>query len=335
MKRSFRSLSTFVGGAVLIAFACFAAPNCQPSGGDPNGGVDEGEGGSGEGGKASGGSGGSGNGSGGKAGSGGSESGGSGGSSGNEGTGGKSDGSGGKGSGGKGSGGKGDGGSGGKGEGGSGSGGSSSGSGSGGATGAGGVVGAGGTTTATTPVGGTTGSTGARLCNPKTATTPAITSTGGLTCSGGLCTVGTYSGYLYTYGDGTSTICAGPDSLCASGTTGAGDTAGKIWGAGVGVNLDKTDPPAAVQLSGTGLTYALSALPTQGMRAQVTVGSTDYCVKLAAASGTVLWTAFNTKCWDDSGEKLAAAPKTPHVGFQVTAATAAGTFDFCVKSISF
>jgi len=103
----------------------------------------------------------------------------------------------------------------------------------------------------------------------------------------------------------------------------------------VGFNLDKSATPAAVQLSGTGMTYALSAMPAQGMRAQVSVGGADYCVKLAAASGTVAWTDFNTACWDNSGTKLTGAPNTPHVGFQVTAATTAGDFDFCVKSVSF
>jgi hypothetical protein len=203
--------------------------------------------------------------------------------------------------------------------------------GSGGKPGSGGSPGSGGTGTST---GGSTGG-GTRLCTPRTASTPAIASTGGLSCPGSLCTVGVYAGLMYVYSDGTSTICAGPDNLCASGTTGVADTAGKIWGAGVGINLDKADPPAEVQLSGTGMTYALSSLPTQGMRAQVTVGSKDYCVKLAAASGTVAWTDFNTACWDNSGTKLTGAPKTAHVGFQVTAAIAAGTFDFCVTKISF
>jgi hypothetical protein len=175
---------------------------------------------------------------------------------------------------------------------------------------------------------------GSLKCSPTTAT-GTISTTGGLACPGGLCTVDTYAGYIYVYADGTSTICAGPDALCASGSTGVADTAGKIWGAGVGFNLDKTDPPADVQLSGTGMTYALSALPTQGMRAQVSVGSKDYCVALTKASGTVAWTDFSDACWGTTGTKLTGAPKTPHIGFQVTAGTATGKFDFCVKSVSF
>ena len=202
--------------------------------------------------------------------------------------------------------------------------------------GVGGATSAGGSTTVITRTGGSSGGSGAaQKCSPTTATTPAITSTGGLACPGGLCTVGSYSGYIYVYADGSpSKVCAAAESLCASGSTGAADTKGTIWGAGFGFNLDKSATPAAVQLAGTGITYALSAMPTQGMRVTVTVGTTDYCAKLSAASGTVAWTDFNTACWDNSGTKLTAAPSTPHVGFQVTAGTAAGTFDFCVKSVT-
>jgi hypothetical protein len=83
------------------------------------------------------------------------------------------------------------------------------------------------------------------------------------------------------------------------------------------------------------MTYALSSLPTQGMRAQVTVGGKDYCVKVASASGTLAWTEFATECWGTTGTKLSGAPKTAHVEFQVTAGSAAGTFDFCVTKVSF
>jgi hypothetical protein len=325
MKISIRGLSTFLASAAFVAFACFAGPNCQPTGGDLS---------TGDGGRSGGGDGGKSGGDGGSSGSGGKTSGGSGGAdeggSSGSGSGGKT-GSGGSAKGGSGSGGSAKGGS---------SGSGNGGSGSGGSDGSGGVQGSGGTSSSTTATGGSGGAaTSALKCAPTTATTPAITSKGGLACPGGLCTVGTYSGYLYVYSDGEksgpSKVCAGPDSLCASGSTGVADTKGTIWGAGVGFNLDKAATPAAVQLSGTGMTYALSAMPAQGMRAQVTVAGSDYCVKLASASGTVAWTDFNTACWDDSGTALTGAPNTPHVAFQVTAGSTAGNFDFCVKSVSF
>jgi hypothetical protein len=324
MKMSFRRVSTLMTGTAFVMFA-FLAPNCTPSAGNFSG--NGGGSGSGDGGNS--GNGGN-TGNGGTTSSNGGTTSSNGGSSSNGGTTSSNGGTTSKG-------------------GTTGNGGSSS---SGGTTTSNGgtTTSNGGTTTSnggtTTSNGGTTttpsaggsggGSTGARQCSPTTATTPAVTSTGGLACPGGLCTVGTYSGYLYVYADGApSKVCAATDSLCASGSTGVADAKGTIWGAGVGFNLDKSATPAAVQLSGTGMTYALSAMPSQGMRAQVSVAGTDYCVKLATASGTVAWTDFNTACWDNSGTKLAGAPLTPHVGFQVTAAATAGTFDFCVTAVSF
>ncbi len=293
--------------------------NCQPTGGDPGGNFD------GTGGKGTGGD---------------DETGGSGGKEDTGGSGGTGDTGGSDGTGGKGTGGKNTGGSAGGGSGGGGSGGSggTGGKGDTGGSGSGGS-GTGGNTTSgsggnTTPTGGTTTGGGSLKCLPTTATDK-ISTTGGLSCPGGLCTVDTYSGYIYVYADSSATICAGPDALCAAGTTGVADSAGKTWGAGVGFNLDKADPPPDVALTGTGMTYALSALPTQGMRAQVSVGGKDYCVVLTKASGTVAWTDFSDACWGTTGTKLTGAPKTPHVGFQVTAGSATGKFDFCVKSVTF
>jgi hypothetical protein len=333
MKLSLRCLSSLLTGAAFVLFASLV-PNCSPpdgslpsggNGGDTNpGGGDGGSSGnggsSGSGGNSASSSGGSTTSNGGKEAGGAVGSGGSttsnGGSSGT-GTGGKSGGTGGK-----------SGGAGGK----TGSGGSSSSGGSSatsnGGSGAGGVQGSGGATT-TPAAGGTTGTSTAVACSP------AITSTGGLACPGGLCTVGTYAGYTYIYADkGGSKVCIAADSLCGNGSTAIADAKGTIWGAGIGFNLDKSTTPAAVQLAGTGMTYALSSLPSQGMRAQVSVSGTDYCAKLASASGTVKWTDFNTACWDNSGTSLTAAPSTPHIGFQVTAGTTAATFDFCVTKVT-
>ena len=208
--------------------------------------------------------------------------------------------------------------------------------GTGGKIGTGGSIGSGGVTSTTIvppPAGGSGGGT----TSTAAACTPPITSTGGLSCPGGLCTISTtIAGYAYSFADkGGSKICLDPNSLCANGTTAVADSKGTIWGAGMGFNLDKSSTPAAVQITGTGMTYALSSLPTQGLRATVTVGTTDYCVKLVLTKGTVAWTDFNTACWDNSGTKLSGAPLTPHVGFEVTAAATASSFDFCVTTVSF
>jgi hypothetical protein len=151
-----------------------------------------------------------------------------------------------------------------------------------------------------------------------------------------LCTINTtIAGYTYSFADkGGSKICLDPNSLCANGSTGIADTAGTIYGAGIGFNLDKSATPAAVPLPGTGVTVALSSLPTQGMRLQVHVGTVDYCAPLKSASGTIPWTDFNTKCWDNSGTKLAASSSSTQLGFQVTAGATAASFDFCVTKVT-
>ena len=327
MKMSFRGVSSLMTGAAFVTLA-FLSHNCSPTGGqlaaqggdngNDTGGSNGNGGTTGEGGTTTGNGGTTGEGGttgdGGTTGNGGSSTG-NGGTSGKGGTTGKGGSSGKGGT--------------------TGNGGSSTSNG-GSSTSNGGTTSSGGTTTSnggttTTPPPGSGGSGGG---STAAACTPPIKSTGGLACSGGLCTVGTYSGYTYPYTDKTSTICIATDSLCADGNTAVADDKGTIWGAGIGFNLDKSTTPVDVQLGGTGIGYALSAVPTQGMRIQVSVGGKDYCAPITAATGTVTWATFNTACWDNTGTALAAAPKTPHIGFQVTAAKTAGTFDFCVKTVT-
>jgi hypothetical protein len=118
---------------------------------------------------------------------------------------------------------------------------------------------------------------------------------------------------------------------------------GTVWGAGIGVSLNQPMAMSAVSppvgpyaVTGSGITYALSNLPVQGMRLAIDEGGVDYCAPVSAASGTVKWASFNSKCWDNSGLTLAGAPKAAtYVHFQVTAATAVAPFNFCVTSVSF
>jgi hypothetical protein len=166
-------------------------------------------------------------------------------------------------------------------------------------------------------------------------------STGGISCPGGKCTLGTYSGYDFSFTDGKgSTICLDANGLCAAGTTGAQDAAYTVWGAGFGFNLSPattatTDVP--VQLSGSGVSVALTSLPTGAdMRVQVTVGGTAYCAVMTAATQTVAWSSFNTTCWAPAtGTALGGAPNTPKIQFQPSSTKTAGTFDFCVTSVTF
>ena len=196
-------------------------------------------------------------------------------------------------------------------------------------------------TTSLPPVGGTTsppaGGAIAITC------TPVPKSSGGLACPGKKCTLGTYSGYNFTFVDptGKSTICMTPESLCGAGTTGAQDPpAYSVWGAGFGFNLSPltTETTAVpVQLSGSGVTVTVSSLPTGAdLRVQVNVGGTAYCAKMTTATQTLPWTSFNSTCWTPTpAGALAGAPNTPNIQFQASSGTAAGTFDFCVTALSF
>ena len=216
----------------------------------------------------------------------------------------------------------------------SGSGGGGSGGTSGSATGGAGATGGSGGSSATTtppPDGATT------TC------TPVPKSTGGISCPGGFCTVGSYSGYDVSFADptGKSSVCVSAGGLCGAGVVGAQDPpAYTVWGAGFGFNLSPqtagtTSVP--VQLSGSSVTVKLSSLPTGAdMRVQVSVNGVAYCAVMTMASQTILWNAFNTKCWaPTTGTALTGPPSTPNIQFQASSRATAGSFDFCVTALSF
>ena len=214
---------------------------------------------------------------------------------------------------------------------------SAAGSGGGGGAGSGGTVDAGAT-------GGSGGSSTTPPPDAATTTcTPVPKSIGGISCPGGYCTVGTYSGYDFSFADptGKSSVCVSAGVLCGAGVVGAQDPPGyTVWGAGFGFNLSlqttlTTSVP--VQLSGTSVTVKLSSLPTGAdMRVQVLVNGVAYCAVMTMASQTILWNAFNTKCWaPTTGTALTGPPNTPNIQFQASSRATAGSFDFCVTSLSF
>jgi len=71
------------------------------------------------------------------------------------------------------------------------------------------------------------------------------------------------------------------------------------------------------------------------MRVQVVVGGTTYCATMTVATQTILWTSFNTACWDNTGTALTGAPNTVTIEFEVSSGPTVGIFDFCVTAISF
>jgi hypothetical protein len=177
-------------------------------------------------------------------------------------------------------------------------------------------------------------------------TCPATVASNAIPLSGNYLSAGTVGkgGYAYSYEDGKgSTACMTSAALCGKGSTAVADAAGTIWGAGIGINLNQaaatTSASPAVdttQATGTGVQYALSNLPPQGMRIVIDSGGTDYCAPIGSASGIVYWSSFNTKCWDDSGTALTGPPATAtHLLFQITADAASTPFDVCVTGVSF
>ena len=169
------------------------------------------------------------------------------------------------------------------------------------------------------------------------ATCSAPKSTGGIVCPGHFCTVGTYSGWAFTYPDasGQSAVCLATNSLCIAGTTGVADPpAYTVWGAGFGVSLSPSG--TAVQLSGTGVTVALTSLPTGAVTVGVNLGTTGYCAVITAATQTIPWSSFNTTCYAPAtGVALTGPPNTANITFNVTSGPTVGTFDFCVTALSF
>jgi hypothetical protein len=158
----------------------------------------------------------------------------------------------------------------------------------------------------------------------------------------GKCTVMGNSGYEYGYGDmgPMTTYCIGANEACLAGTMSpVNPPSYSNYGIAIGINLGPAMAPmepTPVQLSGTGLTVKLSNFPPNGARALVKVAGVDYCATLTAASSTVMWTSFNTKCYDSppDGMALTAAPATPHIAVQAVSGTAVANVDFCIEQLS-
>jgi hypothetical protein len=167
------------------------------------------------------------------------------------------------------------------------------------------------------------------------------------------CSVGD-GGYAYTFtdsnsgGTSTATLSISSGSFCMSGNveqiqlldSGLYDYADD-WGCGMGVNLNQVpgnnSPARVLTPSGAGITVSTTTVPqcTQA-RVQVNNGGSIYCAALTPGI-PILWTEFNTACWDGSGAKLQGPPSTPYVNISfVTNTTAACAFnDFCVTHITF
>jgi hypothetical protein len=357
MKRSFRGLATFLGGAAFVALTCFAGPNCQPSGGDLGGNSGE-QGGSGDGGSSHGGSGGSGQGGSAQGGSGDGGQGGkaSGGSGGSDATGGKTS------NGGSGSGGKSSGGSGGSGDGGKASGGSG-GSNNGGTTTSAGGSSAGGTPSAggsTTPAGGASGgSTGAVTCTTDLMTLRTGTDANWIPSNPQSCGV---QGAVYAYSDGSTCTSPSPISAtpCVSGSAGCCISGATVvdekstkWGCGLGIDLNSSGGTSATKsaYAGTakGFKITLSGTVATGQKIRImyssaetdpTGGTSPYKEVTGVGTYSVLFSdatcptwATGTKCSVVSGS-AAYAIKVQIAGGSTSTDSVGAFKDLCITSLT-
>jgi hypothetical protein len=159
-------------------------------------------------------------------------------------------------------------------------------------------------------------------------------------------------GYAFAFSDssgmaaplGTATASVGMTAFCGCGTDDAQNPPSySFYGGGVGVNLSQAmttgSTMEAIAQSGTGVTYAVTSLPTNGLRVQVIdSGGTSYCFDATAKSGMIPWAMFNTKCYDTTpdGDALPTADMLTQLEFLVPSNTTANAaWDFCVTALSF
>jgi hypothetical protein len=160
-------------------------------------------------------------------------------------------------------------------------------------------------------------------------------------------------GYVYAYDDELGSLaCVESSSLCGSAKIAAANPpANTIFGGGIGVQLDAPmgapdASPMAMKLAatGSGIQYVVTSKPTLGLRIEIDnapgpgLNNVQYCAIVTAASGTIPWASFNTKCYDTpvDGTALTGPPTTAtYIQFGVPSGPAAGTFDFCVEELRF
>ena len=205
-----------------------------------------------------------------------------------------------------------------------------------------------------TTASGSPASTGATNPTTATSTSGGMTTTGGgggngIDCPANFCTIGAYSGYGFVYSDmkdgGASTITQKGTSLCASGVAGkvVGMAFSTYWGAGIGVNLNQKavamSPIDPIQLTGSGVTVGIATPPATEIRVVVDDGGVAYCAVLTGASTTLVWSDFNTTCWDKTtagSKSMTKAPLATSLKVQVvTSADADRPFDYCISSVTF
>ena len=157
-------------------------------------------------------------------------------------------------------------------------------------------------------------------------------------------------GYVYPYGDGTSTACVDSAAICGKGSVGAANPPTySVYGSGFGINVNQASGAStsgSVTPTATGLTWAVSGtMPLYGIQISITAGTgpcaaaSGCCFRPAttATSGTTPWSMFTQACFNpaEAGAGLSGSDQISKINFQAISGTAATTFDFCVTSLAF
>ena len=237
-------------------------------------------------------------------------------------------------------------------------GGGAGGGGAGGASGAG----AGGTGTAGTSAGGMAGTSAGGMAGSGTAGTgTAGTGTAGAETGGtggadgagsagpdnGYVTNGSWKGYAFTAASDAATTITPKDfslvksnaPLCVTGSVGATTSSVAIVGINLNQPMGKNPPAGTITPTLGGVLVSVTNTGGSALRMQIQGpnGATDatdrWCAPIPGTGGYIPWTAFNTKCWDNTGTFYANQPIV--AALVMVPGVAAGTtaFNFCVNSI--
>jgi hypothetical protein len=166
-------------------------------------------------------------------------------------------------------------------------------------------------------------------------------------------------GYAFAYQDtGGSVVCldgcpqsvadvapacavpAATAELCTHGTLGANPAPYSVYGGGIGINLNQVMGATAVgtfAATGSGIGYAVTSVPTNGLRIQIDHGGMTYCAPVTATTGTIPWANFAITCYNTPpGAALTGPPNdATQIEFQMVTVATAGSGDFCVTSLLF
>ncbi len=185
--------------------------------------------------------------------------------------------------------------------------------------------------------------------NPSYRPPPAV-APGFVVSGGGYVTSGPWQGYAWTDTElpslgsaispaDFSAVAQAP--LCVSGTVGADPAYGSFAMLGVYLNMPP-DGGAGSALpwvpTGSGISYSGTNSGGSTLRLQL-IGASgapedNWCALLAATSGSIPWSSFNTRCWDGSGTAYDAHVPLKAVAIVVPGAPSAIPFDFCLLGLS-